>query len=163
MHGLQNSTYNFLPKEGSTTIANSSLLSKFMLAVVWPWPTVLIMEMKGEGKFLVSNIPWRLWSSAKKKILQYKGEDPGGGVWGPMPPLPSGLSKCNHGRFTTRLVHVATLTQHCFISCKCKVFKTAAPKRQFCGSTSNTKADSKGRGLRETTVRWIAWVRLQWP
>ena len=38
---------------------------------------------------------------------------------------------------------------HCFMSCIQRALKSAAPKlkRQFCGSASNTKADSeKGRG-----------------
>ena len=46
------------------------------------------------------------------------------------------------------LVHVATplYTNHCFVSCKYKTLKSVAPKRQFCGSASNTKANSKERG-----------------
>ena len=32
------------------------------------------------------------------------------------------------------------------------VHKSAAPKRQFCGSASNTKADSEGKGLLESTI-----------
>ena len=46
------------------------------------------------------------------------------------------------------------------MSCIRRALKSAAPKlkRQFCGSASNTKADSKGKGLWETTIRRIAWV-----
>ena len=36
-----------------------------------------------------------------------------------------------------------------------RALKSAVPKfkRQFCGSASNTKADSEGKELRETTIR----------
>ena len=39
---------------------------------------------------------------------------------------------------------------HCFMSCIHRALKSAAPKlkRQFCGSASNTKADSERNRLR---------------
>ena len=40
---------------------------------------------------------------------------------------------------------------HCFMSYKHKALKSVAPKRQFCGSASYTKADSEGKGLQEMT------------
>ena len=51
---------------------------------------------------------------------------------------------------------------HCFMSCIHRALKSAAPKlkRQFCGSASNTKADSEGKRLRETTIQWIPGVTL---
>ena len=82
-----------------------------------------------------------------------------------MPP-PSGLSPRETRRFATRLAHVATLTRCTYLyTSLLHVLHTlersnlhAAPKlkRQFCGSASNTKADSEGKGLRETTIRLIA-------
>ena len=79
------------------------------------------------------------------------GAEPGGG--------PSGLRKRETRRFTARLAHIATPTQrtslHCIYRnhcCKHKALKSVAPKKQFCGSASNTKADSKGKGLRETAI-----------
>ena len=70
------------------------------------------------------------------------------GVW------TSGLSKQKTRRFTARLAHIATPTHlfinHWFMSCKHKALKSAAPKGQFCGSASYTKADSERK---ETTIR----------
>ena len=40
------------------------------------------------------------------------------------------------------------------MSCKHKALKSTAPKRKFCGSASNTKADSEGKGLLETAI-WV--------
>ena len=45
---------------------------------------------------------------------------------------------------------------HCFMSCIHKVLTSATPKRQFCGSVSSTKADSKGKELHETNIQWIS-------
>ena len=96
-----------------------------------------------------------------------------GGVWGahappPPPPPPAfGTEPARNAEVCHAFAHVATLTQctslilymnHCFMSCIHRAVKSAAPKlkRQFCGSASNTKADSEGKGLRETTIRRIA-------
>ena len=39
------------------------------------------------------------------------------------------------------------------MSCKHKALKSTAPKRKFCGSASNTKADSETKGLLETAIQ----------
>ena len=56
-----------------------------------------------------------------------------------------------HGEPTPSPPHISILINfyinHCFMTCKRKAFKSAAPKRQFCGSASNAKADSEGKGL----------------
>ena len=44
-----------------------------------------------------------------------------------------------------------------------KTLKSAAPKRQFYGNASYAKPDSIGKGLRETTIWWIALVTVQLP
>ena len=72
------------------------------------------------------------------------------------------LRKHKMWRFTTRLAHITTLTQRTSqMSCKHKALKSAASRRQFWGSASNTKADSEVKGLQETTICWIDWVTLQ--
>ena len=50
--------------------------------------------------------------------------------------------------------------KHCFMSYIHRALKSAALKlkRQFCGSASNTNAVSERKGLRETSIQWIAWV-----
>ena len=146
----------------------------------WSSPVVLVKKKDGTTRFCID---FRKVNDLTKKDAHplpriddtldtlggAPGADPGGGHGGPMPP-PSGLSPCETQRFATRLAHVATLTQctslytslyqcmnHCFMSCIHRALKSAAPKlkRQFCGSASNTKADSEGKGLRETKIRLI--------
>ena len=49
-------------------------------------------------------------------------------------------------------IHTTQRISLCQSSCKHKALKSAAPKRQFCGSASNTKADFERKGLQETTI-----------
>ena len=82
-----------------------------------------------------------------------------GGHGGPMPP-PFGTEQALNtevyhalsGRSYSDTAHISIMN-HCSMSCKHKALKSAAPRRQFCGSASYTKADSEGKGLRETTIR----------
>ena len=88
------------------------------------------------------------------------GVDPGGGGGGhggPMPPPFGTEPERNAEVYHALSACIATLMQ-CFVSCIHRALRSAVPKlkRQFCGSASNTKADSEGKGLRETTLRRIA-------
>ena len=76
------------------------------------------------------------------------------------PPSPLELSKCKTRRFTAHLAYIATPTQRIAISiwidasCPANIKHSNLQlpiKRQFCGSAKNTKVDSKGMGLQETT------------
>ena len=83
--------------------------------------------------------------------------------WSPCmtpPPSPLELSKCKTRRFTAHLAYIATPTQRIAISiwidasCPANIKHSNLQlpiKRQFCGSAKNTKVDSKGMGLQETT------------
>ena len=84
-----------------------------------------------------------------------------GGNGGPCPPHPFGTEQVlkaeDYHALNVRtylLWHSAHLyMNHCFMSCKHKALKSAASKRQFCSSASNTKADSEGRMWQVWSVR----------
>ena len=79
---------------------------------------------------------------------------PGGGLGGGEVGVPQKIMRAHcaeirpdHFKFASYgSGHNAHLyVNHCFTSSKHDAFKSAAPKGQFCGSASYTKADSEGK------------------
>ena len=135
--------------------------------------------MGGRGGGRTQNIMRALCAVMRPDHLKFasygpallRGGSRGGGAWGAHA-SPFGTEPARNAEVCHALAHVATLTQctslilymnHCFMSCIHRALKSAASKlkRQFCGSASNTKADSEGKGLRETTIRRMPEFTLQ--